>query len=462
MRNLLALISIVSACDQNGVLPFGDARSEGHGGDGAGAGNWAISAGGPGKDLALLALDRKRDEILIAGRFVGVASFGELGATANGAEALYVARLDAGGRFLWVLPVQAQTSSSVGPRLAVDEEGNAYLCAGGFSGHATVGAIGVDAKGPADVLVVKVDPAGKPLWAVSHGGPDSRPIIPSHTQAIAARAGVVAVVGTFDGVIDLGGKRHASQSYDLFVAQLDPVDGRVRWGVRAGGAGVELGFAITLGAAGDSTVGGALHGDASFGSHDLKVPSARELFVARIDAGGTWRWASTSVSRGLAPIDGYVAELALDAEGTIVAAGALYIGFRPLVVGFDPSGNPTWTAVADGASASSWDGARALALERGRVWTAGSFSGARRFGSRALAAQGRDLFLARLDEARGFVDVERAGGLDDDWAGSLAVDAAGNRYLSGFFTGSVTLGRTHLASRGETDLFVWKIPATEP
>lgn len=470
MRSWLALTLIVAACDQQAIVDLRGTTDAGGGREGPRRSGWAVGAGGPGEDGALLAVDPMRDELVIAGRFSGEASFDQLTATATGGKGLYVARLDATGRFLWVLPVQAVTSASVGPRLAVDEAGNAYLAAGGFSGRASVGAHLVDAKGPADVLVVKVDPAGKPAWAVSFGGPGSRPIIPSHTQAIAARGGAVMVTGTFDGELELGGKTHTSQSYDLFVARLDPRDGTIQWAETAGGPGVELGFAIALDAAGDAVVGGALHGNATFGALELEVPSARELYVAKIDAAGRWRWASTSVSRGKEPIDGYVAELALDSEGNIFAAGALYLGYRPLVMKLDPAGTPLCAAAADGAGSSDWDVARALAFEHGRALVAGTFSGTRGFGSTTLSARGRDLFLASVDlscpdvgESRArFLSAKQAGGPGDDWVGSLAVDRAGNRYLSGSFAANMTLGGTPLASRGESDLFVWKIPATEP
>jgi hypothetical protein len=72
----------------------------------------------------------------------------------------------------------------------------------------------------------------------------------------------------------------------------------------------------------------------------------------------------------------------------------------------------------------------------------------------------QDVFVAELDPAGEVTWATRAGGKGADWASSLARDRAGNLYVAGSFEQTGDFGGAPLTSRGESDLFIWKIGAT--
>ncbi len=80
---------------------------------------------------------------------------------------------------------------------------------------------------------------------------------------------------------------------------------------------------------------------------------------------------------------------------------------------------------------------------------AGSFLGTVNFGGTSLVSNGgRDAFVAKYNAAGQLLWANNYGGTGDDSASGVALDAAGNVYITGSLTGAVNFGGTQIASAG--------------
>jgi hypothetical protein len=93
----------------------------------------------------------------------------------------------------------------------------------------------------------------------------------------------------------------------------------------------------------------------------------------------------------------------------------------------------------------------------GNVFLTGEFDGSVDFGGGPLtSAGGSDIFLAKFDAAGNHIWSKRFGDADSQYGYSVAVDGAGNVFLSGAFFGSVDFGGGPLTSAGDSDIFLAK------
>ncbi len=105
----------------------------------------------------------------------------------------------------------------------------------------------------------------------------------------------------------------------------------------------------------------------------------------------------------------------------------------------------------------------------GYSYVTGSFEGTVDFdpssGETLLtSAGGRDIFLAKYYSSGALIWVKRMGGNSTQWGRSVALDASGNLYLTGYFYSSFDIdpgaGTTTLASAGEDDIFIAKFSSS--
>ncbi len=93
----------------------------------------------------------------------------------------------------------------------------------------------------------------------------------------------------------------------------------------------------------------------------------------------------------------------------------------------------------------------------GNTYVTGYFTSAAAFGSTTLSSSGiDDVFLAKLGTNGLYVWAVKAGGVNSDRALSIKSDAAGNSYITGYFYGSATFGSTTINSAGAQDIFIAK------
>lgn len=122
------------------------------------------------------------------------------------------------------------------------------------------------------------------------------------------------------------------------------------------------------------------------------------------------------------------------------------------------------------SGAIGWDKAYSITTDAdGNTYTTGHFQGTVDFdpgsGEYDLASAGEnDVFVQKLDADGNFVWALSFGGLFADRGRSIATDASGNVYLTGFFDGTVDFdpgsGVSDLTSEGDRDVFLQKLDAS--
>lgn len=122
----------------------------------------------------------------------------------------------------------------------------------------------------------------------------------------------------------------------------------------------------------------------------------------------------------------------------------------------DPGGTPLWTTHFAGGYD---DHGNALALDpNGNVLVVGSFQGTVDFGGKKLTSQGdKDIFVAKLSPEGALLWVDRYGDTLGQAAIGVASDGKGNVLVTGCFAGDITVGGDLIQSPGLDDAFVMKL-----
>ncbi|MCB0713270.1 MAG: choice-of-anchor D domain-containing protein [Ignavibacteriae bacterium] len=120
---------------------------------------------------------------------------------------------------------------------------------------------------------------------------------------------------------------------------------------------------------------------------------------------------------------------------------------------YGPDRSLRW--VRSGTS-QGWNGGRGIAVDKeSNVLVAGRIEGTTNFNGKSVTGVGEnDVVLAKYSSSGDIQWVKSAGGSGMDWANGIAVDGKGNSYVAGFFSGTATFGTAQLTSAGNYDIFI--------
>jgi len=193
----------------------------------------------------------------------------------------------------------------------------------------------------------------------------------------------------------------------------------IEWTKSLGGSSNDLGTSISVDDLGNVFTTGVFLGTVDFdpgaGTTNLTSVGTNDVFVQKIDASGNFLWAKSfgSTSNDI----GY--SISLDALGNVYTTG-----FFSETVDFDP-GTGTYNLTSAGD---------------------------------------RDIFVHKMDASGNFLWVKSFGGSAFDVGKSLVVDALGNVYTTGSYSGTVDFdpgtGTSFHTSIGINDVFVHKMDAS--
>jgi hypothetical protein len=358
-------------------------------------------------------------------------------------------------------------------------DSNSTFITGWFSVQTTIGGITLNSRGSNDIFVAKLDSNGNAIWAIREGGyADDR----GYGIKVDAN-GNVYVAGQFSGTDSFGNGTSVHTSAggtDAFIAKFNST-GTLQWAKAGGGTRNERGNAVALDANGDAYFcgyfglgggGGPGGGNASanFGGTTLNGRTQGEIFAAKVDASGTWKWVLGAGSAG--------ADVATDVA---VSGNNVYVvgTFRDtLIIGaslvLSSGGSDAfWLRLKDsdgsylssgiGASANT-DGATGVTIgAAGEVYVTGGFNQAAGGGGlsnltigslSATPVGSTDIFIVRLTNTLSPVWLKSFGGTGAETARGIAADMDGNIFASGTYTTSTTIGTNSFTAAGLNDCYI--------
>ena len=237
------------------------------------------------------------------------------------------------------------------------------------------------------------------------------------------------------------------------------------WSKRFGGAaGNEIGRAVTVDVSGNVYITGSFFGTVDFGGGGLTSAGAADVFLAKYDGNGNYAWAkrfgSVGVETGTSVATDASGNVFLTGffTGTVDFGGALLTAIAAadvFLAKYDSGGNPQWSASYGGVGT---DTGNSVAIDgSGNVLLTGQFSGVANFGGGNLGSQGlTDIFLVKLNTNGTIQWKQSYGGVGADLGASVASDASGNVFLTGYFANTTDFGGGALNSAGGSDIFVAK------
>ncbi len=242
-----------------------------------------------------------------------------------------------------------------------------------------------------------------------------------------------------------------------------------QWVKQMGTGGISNG--VSSDAAGNAYATGIVSNPGLF--DNVTIPcKAVDVFLAKYDPTGNLVWATVGGGELLDQGN----DVATDSVGNSYVVGAIQtnslhptaqfgdvtlIGkgdYDWLIVKYDSSGNVVW---AKNAGGTAGDFAQGVALDHsGHVYVSGFYTGTVTVDGVTLTSRGIfDVFLAKYNTDGTLLWIRSAGGAGSDQAHGVAVDAQDNVGITGEFQNTATFGSHSIKAVGLGDAFVAKYDA---
>ena len=370
--------------------------------------------------------------------------------------------------FVWALP-SGGTDIDKAYDITVDSLSNVIIT-GQFFGTATFDTAILLSSGDSDIFIAKYDRGGNLLWAKKAGGTAE-----DFSSAIDTdRDGNIIITGYFNGNIDFDTISLSSDGgTDIFIAKYSP-SGDIIWAKRAGGTGNDSGESLACDNSDNIIVTGRFEGTANFGTIFLDNFWEQDIFVVKYNSSGDASWARL-VSGSYEEI---IKDIAVDNFGNSIITGTFdtSINFNSdpistpitlvssggndiFIARYDSWGNIIWARQAGGKKDEVVTG---IAIDfAGNFFITGYFEGNLSFGGQSIKSNGNlDVFIAKYTFFGMALWATNGGGKNDDVAEEIATTPAGNCVITGYFQGDATFGPKSLTSAGQNDIFIARCDAS--
>jgi len=354
---------------------------------------------------------------------------------------------------------KSMSEGVTGEAISTDANGNSYVT-GYFYGTAIFGSTQITSSGGADIFIAKYNSSGNLQWVQKAGGTG----IDVGYSIYINQSGNCFVTGEFYGTAKFGTTQITSSGLrDVFIAKYD-ANGNFKWVQKAGGTYDDEGYGIFTDAAGNCFVTGEFYGTAKFGTTQITSNGSYDIFIAKYDANGTFKWVQKA---GGTEVD-YGKSISTDAVGNCYITGGFSStstfgttqitsngSYDIFIAKYDANGTFKWVQKAGGSNSDIGNGISTDAV--GNCYITGEFSSTSTFGTTQITSNGeKDIFIAKYYAIGNFQWVKKAGGTGIDIGSGISTDAIGNSYVTGWFNNSATFGSTQITSNGNADIFIAK------
>lgn len=425
------------------------------------AGQWqaAYAAGGLGSDYASALTVDAQDNVYVAGSYYQRAAFGAdtlvtpFAVNNSYSSDGFIAKLTAAGQWAWAR-TGGSDNADYSHDVALDAQGEVYWT-GNCVTRGVFGPTNLWTDGPAQAFrgfFAKLSPAGQWRWTVATGSYSNW----SGSSLAPDPQDGMRVAGTYAGPPALGSATVESPALaNVLTAHLTA---QGQWtDVRATESGGESSVThIVSDAQGNTYATGSFGGTMTFGATTLTARGHIDGFVACTDRQGQPRWVVQLGTRGY----DFCQRLALDPRGGVVVTGSVGDSLRlgadvvpggGSYLGYNNNGGFVARISAQGQVLSGVAAPTrpiGLAVSAvGEVVLGGTFADTLRLGSAQLISRGgQDAYVARLSATNQWQWARQIGGVSrgHEYFTGLALDPAGDTYLTGSFSDTLALGATTL------------------
>jgi len=432
---------------------------------------WARTWGGTyGEEAKSIAVDDEGN-VFVAGSFGGVVDFDPgPGVEEHSGDifSLFVSKFDEEGVFLWVR-VWGPLSNGPPYGIAVDSEGDLYLT-GRFGGTVDFdpgpGVYELTSVDEGDPFLCNVDSNGDFQWALRWGdevqGPESRAITTDNLGCVY----IAGMYAAYNVPVDFdpgpGEDFHTEEKGSFFVSKFDSA-GQYQWARTWGGADLARINSIACGSGQALYVGGLFGGNIDFdpgpGEDFRWTWEDGNLFLSKFKTNGDYQWVRTWGIRDYIPGGDltHLFDVAVDSSADILVTGEFddKVDFDPgdevaerrpvgnadaFLSRFGPDGDFQWVQTWGG---DHIDPGQSVAVDDdGNIFVTGFFYFTVDFdpgpGVETCTALGyEDPYLLKLYPSGDFNWVRIWGAIYHEKGREVAVDNAGNAFVTGEYYGSV-------------------------
>lgn len=408
-------------------------------------------------------------DMIVVGQFETSINLGSGGIASAGLTDGFVARYSPTGARLWSVTLGAAGADAI-TSVGLTSSGDVVV-GGYFSGTVNFGDGNVVSAGDKDAFIAKYAAGtGALVWKTTFGAGNDDVV---NGISVNGATGHVAVTGTFNGSIDLGGGVMSSgtQADETFVGRFDS-NGDHDWSKifvaqSSFGPLVSIGRAVaTVGGSGDVVLLGSFTGEIDLGGGVRTAADdiTHDVYVVRLAAANGARvWDRIFGGSNAETANG----LLVDGDGDVVLSGSVFSTTIDFGGGALPGGGAFVVKLVGTTGAHDWSRtygangtaavARDLALDGADVWVTGDFGSTVNFGGDALTSDGQgDIFYMKLQGSDGaHTRSARIGGSLDE--NGLAIAVGSNLFLAGAFQGGMDFGTGPVNSVGGEDGYLLRL-----
>lgn len=398
-------------------------------------------------------------DLFIAGETQGKLDFGSHRISSIGMEDGFVSRKYSSGSWAWAKQYGGFVKKSIINDVAIHNNKSKYVI-GEFFGTMAIEGNTLTSQGMTDIFIGKFNESGSLVWLKQAGGE-----FYDYGSGIALdSSGNLYVCGSYDESADFGGSQLTSSGFsDAFIAKLD-TNGNWLWRRSAGGTFDDRAAGVCASPQGKIYLTGSFYEQASFGSLQVTGEGYDDIFIAALDASGSWQWVRQAGGEYVETANGVKS----DSDDNALIFGSFEdkatFGLRQFTSkGFDdifiskvsPAGVWLWTNVAGGPGLQ--ERINDITIDETGIYAVGSFSLAADFASTKVASFGdADAFIAKLNNNGIWQWVRSFGGSKYDNAMAIDIDIEYNLYISGVFSDNFMWQSNQFVSEGKEDIYLIK------